>query len=204
MARRQRIKGRFTHGQIDWDRLPLGKIPDPDLARQLGCSDTAVAYARRIRGIPIKRKKRGPEPVDPEVRFWGHVDKSNPSGCWFWTDNLRRRATFMPGHFGRRSIYAYRFAFYLKHGRYQKKGMHLDHLCREPRCVNPDHLEEVTGRENTLRGMNPWIVRRREIAATGRCKHGHVGQYTKNGKGQYKCKGCKKMRAVLAKKRKAR
>lgn len=31
-------------------------------------------------------------------------------------------------------------------------GMHLDHLCRERACCNPDHLEVVTQQENTLRG----------------------------------------------------
>ena len=27
----------------------------------------------------------------------------------------------------------------------------MDHLCREPLCVNPDHLEPVTQRENLRR-----------------------------------------------------
>jgi hypothetical protein len=32
------------------------------------------------------------------------------------------------------------------------KGLVIDHLCRNTRCVNPDHLEPVTRGENTRRG----------------------------------------------------
>ena len=32
------------------------------------------------------------------------------------------------------------------------EGMQLDHLCRVPGCVNPDHLEPVSAAENVRRG----------------------------------------------------
>lgn len=31
------------------------------------------------------------------------------------------------------------------------EGLHLDHLCRVRRCVNPAHLEPVTQAENNYR-----------------------------------------------------
>lgn len=48
-------------------------------------------------------------------------------------------------------------------------GMTLDHLCRNRRCVNPDHLEPVTNRENILRGTSPSAIHARKT----HCPKGH-------------------------------
>ena len=43
------------------------------------------------------------------------------------------------------------------------EGAHIDHLCRETRCIRPDHLEAVTPRENQRRALtklDPEKVRR--------------------------------------------
>ena len=53
----------------------------------------------------------------------------------------------------RRYEMAHRFAIEDLTGTPIPKGMHTDHLCRIPLCVNPDHLEVVTPRENTMRGL---------------------------------------------------
>ena len=34
-------------------------------------------------------------------------------------------------------------------------GMEIDHKCRMRCCVNPDHLEAVTGSINVQRGLGP-------------------------------------------------
>jgi hypothetical protein len=48
-------------------------------------------------------------------------------------------------------------------------GKQLDHLCRNPLCCNPAHLEPVSQRENTLRGAGPTATNARKT----HCRRGH-------------------------------
>lgn len=52
LLRSLRAKRRRRPVGIDWDAQPLGRVPDVDLARQLGVSANSVGGARRRRGIP--------------------------------------------------------------------------------------------------------------------------------------------------------
>lgn len=65
-------------------------------------------------------------------------------------------------------------------------GMHLDHLCRIPGCVNPEHLQPVTARENVRRGL-------RGVLRT-HCTNGH--RYTPETTGLWNgyryCRVCKR------------
>lgn len=63
------------------------------------------------------------------------------------------------------------------------EGYHVDHLCRVRRCINPDHLEPVTIRDNLLRGNGAGARNK----AKRFCKYGHefAGdnvQYLKEGR----------------------
>lgn len=73
------------------------------------------------------------------------VDQS--TGCWEW------QGIKLPKGYGRRTIRgiticAHRYFWEKYNGRKIKKGMHIDHLCKNTSCVNPEHLEEVTPIEN--------------------------------------------------------
>ena len=71
------------------------------------------------------------------------------------------------------------------------KGLALDHLCRTPLCVRPDHLEPVTWRENLMRGN----THTRRNAEKTHCVHGH--EYTEEN--TYRCpKGWRRCRACTA------
>lgn len=49
------------------------------------------------------------------------------------------------------------------------EGLTLDHLCRNRRCVRPDHLEPVTSRTNVLRGEGTSA----QNARLTHCRRGH-------------------------------
>jgi hypothetical protein len=51
-------------------------------------------------------------------------------------------------------------------------GLEIDHLCRNHGCVNPNHLEAVTHKENVRRGILPEMMRKKMNEMT-HCKRGH-------------------------------
>jgi hypothetical protein len=84
-------------------------------------------------------------------RFWSKVQKSDT--CWLWTAGQNGQHYGMLRRDGR-MVSAHRVAYELTVGPIPK-GLQLDHLCRTPPCVRPDHLEAVTPKENCLRGISP-------------------------------------------------
>lgn len=86
-------------------------------------------------------------PHNTEADFWARV---TPTGfCWYWD----RAAGNGYGYFtlaGIRGL-AHRMAYEFLVGPIPE-GLVLDHLCRTPLCVNPDHLDPVPQGENVRRG----------------------------------------------------
>lgn len=70
--------------------------------------------------------------------------------CWTWQG---AKSAFGYGRLTCRQaqLYAHRVSYENFVGPVAD-GLVVDHLCREPSCVNPAHLEPVTQRENCYRG----------------------------------------------------
>lgn len=124
------------------------------------------------------------------------------TGCWEYakysqparTDGYRQIGVRLAeGQF--RQVMAHRVAYEMLVGPIPD-GMQLDHLCRNRCCVNPEHLEPVTCRENLMRGTGHAA----RNAAKTHCPQGHPYDdentgFNKSG-GRY-CKTCNR-EGVLA------
>lgn len=123
-------------------------------------------------------------------RFWRNVSKS-ANGCWVWnaSRNSDGYGRFM--YRGQRG-HAHRFAYEALIGPVPD-GLVIDHLCRVRHCVNPAHMEAVTDRVNTLRGVGPSAVN----AVKTHCKHGHAFTEANTyvtSRGKRQCRPCQQQR----------
>ena len=73
-------------------------------------------------------------------------------GCWLWRGK-RDSNGYGQVRVGDRLQMAHRTVYEQFNGPIPE-GKGLDHLCRVRNCVNPDHLEPVSSRENTRRGFS--------------------------------------------------
>lgn len=86
-----------------------------------------------------------------ERRFMSRV-KVADSGCWIWQGPPKSRGKYGQLQVNGINWSAHRYAYLHLVGPVPD-GLHLDHVCRDTMCVNPDHLEPVTPAENTRRTM---------------------------------------------------
>lgn len=91
-------------------------------------------------------------------RFWSNVQPFKAlDACWIWTGRTHKaRGKYgeFAWHVDGRRMYgrSHRLAYELLVCPIPA-GLVIDHLCRTTLCVNPDHLEPVTGGDNVRRGF---------------------------------------------------
>lgn len=114
--------------------------------------------------LPEGARQELPKGTPLIARLW-HRSTHQDSGCYQWRGSLCR------GGYGKlkvdgRTEKTHRVAYEHFVGPIPE-GMELDHLCRNRACWNPQHLEPVTGTENTERGYQ---FRNKNKT---HCVHGH-------------------------------
>jgi hypothetical protein len=142
------------------------------------------AQAKRILGLP--------------PTFWAKTfiaETGHVTPCLIWTGTLNSKGYGVLTQ-QRKQYYAHRMAYEARHGDIPvgvSPRPVIDHLCRTPSCVNADHLDLVTDKENVLRG--------RSFAATNavktHCIRGH--EFTPENTyfeqtGSRVCRECKRLR----------
>lgn len=134
-------------------------------------------------GQPASRIKMSPAPLS-RPGLWSepdggpnvlHATPPDPmltvtdDGCWLWQGTHQQKG------YGMRWDPQAKRMVYLHRVNYERfvapipDGYQIDHLCKTPPCCNPEHLEAVTPRENTLRSDAPSAQQARQT----HCKNGH-------------------------------
>lgn len=139
---------------------------------------------RTERDVPAWASDLGESQVK---NFWDRVEKT--STCWLWTGHIHTfgyGTFYISRRFNRQR--AHRVSWFIAHGGFVS-GLVLDHICRVRHCVNPDHLREVTDRENVLAGVGVSATQARRT----HCDKGHQftpeNTYLRKG-GARKCMTC--------------
>lgn len=120
------------------------------------------------------------------------------NGCWQWTGAPNSHG------YGRmrirnKSLTAHRISYLLFVGAL-KDGLVIDHICRKRDCVNPAHLELVTVRENTMRGVSFSSAN----AVKTHCVNGHEfsDKNTRYGSNRRSCRVCNTVAVIKCRRNK--
>lgn len=161
-----------------------------------GCGQkTPVAKKTRTllgqkKGEPIEylNGHRNRRPVAD--RYRDKVVQRGADECWGWTGSVNRQGYGQLLRDGR-PVGAHRVSFEISHGP-QPDGTHIHHICENPICTNPAHLEALTPSEHKKRHLKT------------HCKRGH--EFTEENTyrppaGSRMCRTCLRMHNKLNKRR---
>jgi hypothetical protein len=172
-------------------------VPDTKVCVFPGCGKLVVAKSHCAKHWH-QFAKENPDKINrwtPAIDRWKQRYVVEPNGCWRWTACLGSAGYGQISDRGK-THHAHRFGYI--HFKGDPGEKHLDHLCRNRWCVNPDHLEPVTLMENLLRGDRTHLKKKKFKT---HCKRGHPleeGNLYYTAEGKRFCKTCAKTDASAA------
>lgn len=141
------------------DQTPLNPVPNNQRMRDVSINSACVARdcdkPQRTKSLctmhyqRLNKRWSTDNPNDIETRFWDKCIVQD-NGCWEWQGYIN------PGGYGNfgsgngKVILTHRWTYQRFSGPLIE-GMEIDHLCRNTRCCNPEHLEQVTRQVNAGR-----------------------------------------------------
>lgn len=136
------------------------------------------------------------------LKFFEDRVSVTPSGCWNWLGTKNESGYGgLWNPFTKKCQKAHRVTYEFVKGPIAT-GLTIDHLCRNKSCVNPEHLEAVTLKENIRRSGSLTAVHSQKT----HCIHGHPfsGSNLKFGKtdGKRICITCERERGKCKRNRK--
>lgn len=179
----------------------------PVTCRAPGCTKSTAHSSRGLCSMHRSRLARhgtlepqgvGQTHGNPEARFLRFLKFASVahegSPCVRWCGGFSDTGYGSFSGEGRKRTNAHRWAYEHWVGPVAK-GLHLDHLCRNRWCVNPQHLEPVAPRENWARGDGPLLAAR--LRAATHCSKGH--EFTEantyvSREGRRTCRACRRER----------
>ena len=133
-----------------------------------------------------------------EDRFWAKVQKTET--CWIWQGCWSKQTGYGKVQINHKPKLVHVLSFEWAKG-ILPEGTEIDHLCRNRRCVNPEHLEAVNHRDNVLRGINACASN----AKVTHCPQGHpydlFNTYRRPDGGR-DCRICRDKRSLAYKQKK--
>lgn len=99
-----------------------------------------------------------------EEKFLAELpENKNPEECWEWQGPINRYGYGVINAVGAMGLLAHRYSYARTNNVELVRYEQIHHICANRRCVNPDHLQSVSARENMAEMMQRnYYIRRIE------------------------------------------